>query len=116
MNAVVTDLGATAKLKLFSAADVLLATFTLGASAGTVSGSVLTLADANGAAAGIANTTAVAAGTATKASMTTMLDAVVITNALTVGVAGSGADIILDNNVLTVNQAVQLNSGTITHA
>ena len=114
MNAVVTAIGASGKLKLFSAADALLATFTLAATAGTVSGSVLTLSDANGATAGILNTTASAAGTATKASITTSADVDVVTNALTVGT--SGTDLILDNNVLTINQAITINSGTLTHA
>jgi hypothetical protein len=114
MNAVVTAIGTSGKLKLFTAGDVLLATFTLAATAGTVSGSVLTLSDANGATAGILNTTAVAAGTATKASITTSADADVVTNAITVGT--SGTDLIIDNNVFTVNQALTINSATLTHA
>ena len=114
MNAVVTEIGTSGKLKLWSAADALLATFTLAATAGTVSGAVLTLSDENGATAGILNTTASAAGTATKASITTSADVDVITNALTVGT--SGTDIILDNNVFTLGQAITITSGTITHA
>ena len=114
MNAIVTAIGASGKLKLWSAADALLATFTLAATAGTVSGSVLTLSDANGGTAGILNTTAGAAGTATKASITTSADVDVVTNALTVGT--SGTDIVLDNNVFTNGQAVTINSGTLTHA
>lgn len=114
MNAIVTAIGASGKLKLWSAADALLATFTLAATAGTVSGSVLTLSDQNGATAGILNTTAGAAGTATKASITTSADADVVTNALTVGT--SGTDIVLDNNVFTLGQAITINSGTLTHA
>lgn len=113
MNAVVTQIGASGKLKLFDAGNTLLATFTLAATAGTVAGSVLTLSDANGATAGILNTTASAAGTATKATITTSADVDVITG-LTVGV-GTG-DLQLDNNVLTNGQAVQINSATITHA
>ena len=113
MNAVVTAIGTSGKLKLFSAADALLATFTLAATAGTVSGSVLTLSDANGATAGILNTTASAAGTATKASITTSVDADVVTG-LTVGT--SGADLVLDNNVLASGQAITINSATLTHA
>lgn len=115
MNAIVTAIGSSGKLKLFSAADVLLATFTLAATAGTVAGAgVLTFSDANGAAAGVLNTTASAAGTATKASVTTSADVDVITNALTVGT--SGTDLILDNNVLTSGQAITINSAVITHA
>lgn len=114
MNAVVTALGTAGKLKLFTAADALLATFTLGNPAGTVGGAgVLTFADANGATAGILNTTAGAAGTATKATLTTSADVDVVTG-LTVGT--SGTDLILDNNVLALSQAVTINSAVITHA
>lgn len=114
MNAVVTTIGASGKLKLFTAADALLATFTLAATAGTVAGAgVLTFSDANGATAGILNTTASAAGTAAKASITTSADVDVITG-LTVGTTGT--DLILDNNVLTNGQAITINSATITHA
>lgn len=116
MNAVVTALGTAGKLKLFAAdGTTLLATFTLANPAGTVAGAgVLTLSDANGATAGILNTTASAAGTAAKASLTTSADVDVITNALTVGTTGT--DIILDNNVLALSQAITINSATITHA
>ncbi len=113
MNAVVTTIGTSGKLKLFTAADALLATFTLAATAGTVSGSVLTLSDANGATAGILNTTASASGTATKATITTSADVDVVTG-LTVGTSAS--DLILDNNVLTTSQAITINSATLTHA
>lgn len=108
MNAVVTALGTAGKLKLFTAADALLATFTLANPAGVVAGAgVLTFSDANGGTAGILNSTATAAGVATKATLTTSADVDVITG-LTVGT--SGTDLILDNNNLAVNQAV------ITHA
>lgn len=113
MNAVVTTIGSSGKLKLWTSGDVLLATFTLAATAGTVSGSVLTFSDANGATAGILNTTASGAGTAAKASITTSADVDVITG-LTVGT--SGADLILDNTSLTAGQAITINSATITHA
>lgn len=114
MTAVVTAIGASGKLKLFAAdGTTLLATFTLAATAGTVSGNVLTLSDQNGGTAGILNTTASAGGTATRASITTSADVVVVTNVLTVGLSAS--DIILDNNVFTNGQAITINSGTITH-
>lgn len=116
MTAIVTALGAAGKLKLFAADGVtLLATFTLATTAGTVAGAgVLTLSDANGATAGILNTTASAAGTAAKAQLTTSADVDVVSNTLTVGT--SATDIILDNNVLTLNQAITINTATITHA
>ena len=114
MNAVVTAIGATGKLKLFNSTPALLATFTLAATAGTTAGAgVLTLSDANGGTAGILNTTASAAGTAVSASLTTSADVDVITG-LTVGV-GTG-DLQLDNNVLTNGQAITINSAVITHA
>lgn len=114
MNAVVTAIGASGKLKLFTAGDALLATFTFAATAGTVAGAgVLTFSDANGGTAGILNTTASAGGTATKASITTSADVDVITG-LTVGT--SGTDLILDNNVLATSQAITINSAVITHA
>ena len=114
MTAVVTAIGASGKLKLFASdGTTLLATFTLAATAGTVSGNVLTLSDANGGTAGILNTTASAPGTAAKASITTSADVVVVTNVLTVDT--SAADIILDNCVFTSGQAITINSGTITH-
>lgn len=113
MSAVVSSIGASGKLKLFTSADVLLATFTLAATAGTVSGAVLTFSDANGGASGILSTTASAAGTAAKASITTSADVDVITG-LTVGT--SGTDLVMDNNVLAVGQAATIDSATITHA
>lgn len=114
MNAIVTQIGASGKLKLLSSTDQILATFPLAATAGTVSGSVLTLSDANGATAGIMNTTATLAGTATKATLTTSGDVVVVT--LGVGLNGSGADFEMDNSTVTVGQAVTVNTATLTHA
>lgn len=113
MAAVVTSIGTSGLLKLFTAGDVLLATFTLASTAGTVSGGVLTFSDQNGAGAGILSTSAVAAGTATKASIQTSGSVDIITG-LTVGT--SGTDLILDNNILANTQAVQINSAVITHA
>jgi len=114
MQAVVTQIGASGKLKLFTAADALLATFTLAATAGTVAGAgVLTLSDANGGTAGILNSTASGTGVAAKASITTSADVDIITG-LTVGT--SAADLILDNTNLASGQAVTINSAVFTHA
>lgn len=114
MNAVVSQIGTSGKLKFFTSADVLLATFTLAATAGTVAGAgVLTLSDANGATAGILNTTASAAGVVAKASITTSADVDVITG-LTVGT--SGTDFVIDNTNIANGQAITVNSATITHA
>lgn len=90
MTAVVTDIGTSGKMKVFTAADVLIATFTLAATAGTVSGSVLTFSDANGATAGILNTTASASGKIMKATFTTSADVDVITG-LTLGLNSTAA-------------------------
>ena len=114
MAAVVSAIGASGKLKLWSASDALLATFTLDAVAGTVSGLVLTISDANGASSGILNTTASATGTAAKASITTSADVDVLTNTLTVGT--SGTDVVIDNPAFVAGQSVTINVGTITHA
>lgn len=113
LAAVVTAIGTGGKLKLFTAADALLATFPLATTAGTANAGVLTFSDANGATAGILNTTATAGGTATKASISTSADVDIITG-LTVGT--SATDMIMDNNVLALNQAATVNSATITHA
>lgn len=113
MNAVVTTIGTSGKLKLFTAADALLATFTLAATAGTVSGSVLTFSDANGGAAGILNTTATGAGVVAKATVTTSADVDVVTG-LTVGT--SGTDLIIVNTNIAVSQPVEVTSATFTHA
>ena len=114
MQAVVSQIGTSGKIKFFTAADALIATFTLASTAGTVGGAgVLTFSDANGATAGILNTTATAAGTVAKATVTTSADVDVITG-LTVGT--SGTDFIVDNTVIALNQAVTVNSATITHA
>ena len=100
MNAVVTDIGTSGLIKWYTSnGGTLLATFALAATAGTVSGNVLTFSDANGAAAGILNTTAAAAGTATYAEITTSAGVATVTG-LTVGL--SGTDFIVDNNVLAL--------------
>jgi hypothetical protein len=113
LTAVVTAIGTSGKLKILTAADAVIATFTLAATAGTVSGDVLTLSDANGATAGILNASASAAGIGAKAIITTSADVTVISG-LTVGT--SGADLIVDNTNIASGQAVTINSATITHA
>lgn len=113
MNAVVSAIGASGKVKFRDASDNLIATATLAATAGTVSGSVLTFSDANGATAGIMNGTASAGGTITKAEITTSADVVVVSG---LTVATSGADWTIDNPVVTNGQAFTINSATLTHA
>lgn len=113
MNAVVSAIGTSGKLKILTSADAVLATFTLAATAGTVSGDLLTFSDANGGTAGILNTTATASGTAAKAIITTSGDVTVISG-LTVGT--SGTDMIVDNTNVATGQSITINSATIQHA
>ena len=113
MNAVVTQIGTNGEIKFRTAADVLLATFTLAAAAGTVSGDTLTFSDANGGTAGILNTTGAAAGAAAKAEITTSADVVVVSG-LTVGT--SGADFIVDNTNIAIGQGVTITTASIRHA
>jgi hypothetical protein len=113
LNAVVTTIGANGKLKLLTAADAVLATIPLAATAGTVSGDVLTFSDANGATAGISNVAASAQGIIAKAIITTSADVTVISG-LTAGT--SGTDVIVDNTNVNVGQNIQINTATITHA
>ena len=113
LNAVVTTIGANGKLKLLTAADAVLVTLPLAATAGVVSGDVLTFSDANGATAGISNVAAGAQGAIAKAIITTSADVTVISG-LTAGT--SGTDVIVDNVNVNVGQSVQINTATITHA
>ena len=116
MAAVVTAIGTSGLLKLFASdGTTLLATFTLATTAGDTSTTpgTLILNDQNGATTGILNTTALFSGTATLAKIQTSGSVDIITG-LTVGT--SGADLILDNNVLTSSQAITITTGTITHA
>ena len=107
MNAVVTAIGASGKLKIKTSGDVVLATIPLAATAGTVSGAVLTLS------APISDTAADGTGTAAKATITTSGDVDVITG---LTVSTTGADINLDSVSITTGQTVTITTGTITHA
>lgn len=108
LEAVITAIGAAGKLKIFTAADALLATLSLANPAGAASGATLTLDfDPD------ISATASGSGTAAKASITTGADVDVITG-LTVGT--SGTDIILDSTSITSGQSVTITAGTITHA
>lgn len=109
MGIVVTDVGPTAVLELYSNLDVLLVVIPLNNPFGAVSGDVLTL-DVSPAlsANGIAN------GTAAKAKIWTLESGgVAVVDGLTVGT--SGADIILNSVACSVGQPVTITSGTITH-
>ena len=107
MNAVVSAIGSNGKLKIKTSGDVVLATIPLAATAGTVSGAVLTLS------APISDTAADSTGTAAKATITTSGDVDVITG---LTVSTTGADINLDSVSITTGQTVTITTGTITHA
>lgn len=108
MNAVVTALGASAKLQIgTSGMATVLATITLDATAGTVSNGVLTLSGMP------KNVAASAAGVAAAARLRTSGDVDIITG-LTVGT--SGTDIIIDNTNIASGQTVNVTSVVITHA
>ena len=97
------------KIKILSAADVLLVTIPLAAApSGAVSGDVLTFGSMP------RSGTGAAAGTAAKAIYTNGSDATKVSG-LTVGIAGSGANVILDNLSVAVGQTVNITSATLTH-
>lgn len=94
-------------LEIQTAANAVLATFTLTNPGGSIAGAVWTLAfSASTVAAG-------ATGVATKAQLKTSGGTANLTG-LTVGTSAS--DIILDNTSINSGQNVTLSSGTITHA
>lgn len=113
MEAVVAAIGTSGKLVFMTSADAVVCTFTLAATAGTVTAGVLTFSDANGGTAGILNTTGSADGVVAKAKITTSADVDVITG-FTVGT--SSADFIIDNTNVAVGQSVTVTSASITHA
>lgn len=107
----IRDLLNSGKLEIGTAAmAATLVTFTLNASSGSVSGGVLTFS-------GFPKTVAAAAtGAAAAARLRTSADADVVTG-LTVGIAGSGADVILDSTSISSGQNVTIAANpTLTHA
>ena len=90
-----------------TAMGTVLATITLSDPCGTATSGVLTFSGFP------KSTTAVATGTAAAARIRDSAGNDVITG-LTVGAAGSGADIILDTTSIDTNETVTLNSATIT--
>lgn len=108
LNAVVAQIGAGGKLEIGTAGMAqVLATITLDATAGTVTGGVLTFSS-------FPKTVAASAtGTAAAARIRTSGDVDVVTG-LTVGT--SATDIVLASLPITSGQNVTLNSATITHS
>jgi hypothetical protein len=113
MTAVVTaiDVGTAGKLKIGTTGMAsVLATLTLADPCGTVSGDVLTFDfDPD-----ISDTSADNTGTAAAATITDSSDNVIVSG-LTVGLSGSGANIILDNTSIVAGQTVTITAGTLTH-
>ena len=108
-NAVVTAIGDSGKIEIGTAGMALiLAVIDLNATAGTVSGGILTFSGFPK-----SDTSANASGTAAAARIRTGADADIVTG-LTVGTSGS--DINLDSTNITAGQTVTINSATITHA
>lgn len=107
------DMVAGGTLELMSAADQVLAIFTLTATGGGIAGAVWTLefvaAEVNGLAAAGAGTSAA------KARVKDSSGTARITG-LTVGLPSSSADIKLVNVSITENQPVTLTAATFTHA
>ena len=109
LNAVVTAIGDSGKIEIGTAGMALiLAVIDLNATAGTVSGGILTFSGFPK-----SDTSANASGTAAAARIRTGADADIVTG-LTVGTSGS--DINLDSTNITAGQTVTINSATITHA
>lgn len=103
------DYFADGSLELLAADNTLVATYGLSLTGGTVSGRVWTLAlDAT-------TVAAVAEKTITKAQLKTSAGVAAGTG-LTVGLAGSGADIILNAVAATVGLNITIASATITHS
>ena len=109
MQAVVDQIGANGKLEIGTTGMTLvIATVSLGATAGTVSNGVITLSGLP-----ISDLAADATGIAAAARIRTSGDVDVITG-LTVGM--SGTDIVLDNTNIAIGQQVSINAATFTHA
>jgi hypothetical protein len=110
LEAVVTAIGGTGVLEIGTAAMAsVLATISLNATAGTVSGAVLTFSGFPK-----SDSTADNSGTAAAARIRTASGGTDIVTGLTVST--SGADINLDSTSITAGQTVTINSATITHA
>jgi hypothetical protein len=110
LGAVVTAIGATGVLEIGTLGmGIILATISLDAAAGTVSGGALTLSGFPKSDVSADNT-----GTAAAARIRTSSGGTDIVTGLTVGTSGS--DINLTSVSITSGQNITINSATITHA
>lgn len=103
------DAVANGTLELLTAADAVIATFGLDAAGGTVTGNDWTLVFV------AATVAAGATGVLAKARIKNSGGTARVTG-LTVGLSGSGADIIVDNTSANSGQNIQITSAKITHA
>lgn len=112
LNAVAVAIGATGVLEIGSAGmAAVLATLPLAnPAAPAASGGVLTFTMPQ------SDLSADTSGTAAAARVRTATGGTDIISGLTVGLAGSGADVILDSVSLTAGQTVIMDSFTVTHA
>lgn len=114
MTAVVTAIGGTGYLvvgtsALAGGATGTLVSFALSATAGTVAARVLTFS-------GVPITAvAAASGLANKAEIRTAALGTVIADQLTVGLTGSGADVIIDTTTIVLGRTIYFISGAFTH-
>ena len=110
LSAVVSQIGSTGVLEIGTTGmATVLATIALDATAGTVSGGVLTFSGFPK-----SDTSADATGTAAAARIRTATGGADIITGLTVGLSAS--DIVLDSLSITAGQTVTINSAAITHA
>lgn len=110
LSAVVSQIGSTGVLEIGTTGMAsVLATIALDATAGTVSGGVLTFSGFPK-----SDASADASGTAAAARIRTATGGTDIVTGLTVGT--SGQDINLNSTSISAGQTVTINSATITHA
>lgn len=111
LNAVVTQIGATGVLEIGTTGmGTVLATIPLANPAGTVASSVLTFSGMP-----VSDTSADNTGTAAEARIRTASGGSDVVTGLTVGLSGSGANVILDSVNISIGQLVIINSASITH-
>lgn len=108
MNAYTTVIGTSGKARFLSSGGAVLGVITFDATAApTTTTAVLTFSGFP------KNATAIVAGTVASVDIVTSAD-VMVRDGLTVGLAGSGADVIMDN--LTLVSTLTVNAFTITHS
>ena len=111
LNATVAAMGSTAVLEILNAGGTVLVTVPLAnPPAPATSTDTVTFTTP------VSDTSADASGTPSTARIRTASGGTTVLSGLTVGVAGSGANVILDSATVTAGQTVTFSSATITHA